>query len=591
MEGYLTRSYSSPVRRTLRRETRSISEWLENGRKANYFEDNQPFDLSLVVEKKEAKTWDHPRRPSWVERYGEEEYKRDVTRERRRPSTARARTMPVRREEPEYTHRPQPVQRPQQQQRPQPKPVQDYFTIAVPKTTLPARTPDLFAEEPLADDIPESELESSRRRSIEIQKQASFMLEEDVGFVDQLARHFGELEQAIKPIVPAPLPTPAATPEMKPEEPKEEVPVQTVEKAQPKEEPIIPADPPSPDFIIEHAPKPVAKKANQPSARDRFMKAKKVLFTVDVLKKCIPPAPLPEMLIDDVPRPKKKVPEPIIEKLPETPKIELPKIDLTNKLGARDGGVLIHFVEQITTPIAPEPIEEPVSIELPASIPLPTTPIEEATATPIVTVTTPSDRSAEISPPLSTSPSFTGGVSLNLPFYHRHDEGYLSGSDSGSDYGVSLDAPLPDEVIPVTTYQPIQGEKYQHHCVLHGHFFPKVGPLRSAGWPHEPFDSTICCDRCGNSRLVEAWQCALLNVCGLIFCTPCYEELEGITRPEEEVMALPIPNERNIVVEEVLDARQGGLKEGLQMGMEQGLKIGLDVAMAKRAVEALRRGR
>jgi hypothetical protein len=26
-----------------------------------------------------------------------------------------------------------------------------------------------------------------------------------------------------------------------------------------------------------------------------------------------------------------------------------------------------------------------------------------------------------------------------------------------------------------------EGVKYQYHCVLHGHFFPKAGPLRSAG--------------------------------------------------------------------------------------------------------------
>jgi hypothetical protein len=42
----------------------------------------------------------------------------------------------------------------------------------------------------------------------------------------------------------------------------------------------------------------------------------------------------------------------------------------------------------------------------------------------------------------------------------------------------------------------------------------------------------------------------LLKVCGLIFCTPCYEEVEGITSPDEEVIA-------HIVVQEALDARQG----------------------------------
>lgn len=194
---------------------------------------------------------------------------------------------------------------------------------------------------------------------------------------------------------------------------------------------------------------------------------------------------------------------------------------------------------------------------------------------------------------MPTPPPPTSHQHLFPPLPHsmaRSDEGYLSGeSDNESDdgnFGVSLTAPLdlhsedpdvevplPEEIIATQRHNPRENERYQHHCLIHGHVFPKVGPLRSAGYPKIPFVPWISCERCDRPRLKEAWQCALLNQCGMVVCTPCHDELEYGIKPQETL----------------LDAHAGGIAKGLELGKQMGMKIGADMARAERAKEAAER--
>jgi hypothetical protein len=589
MEG-LFRSYSTPVRRTLRRETRSIAEWREKGK-------YQPFDLAFALERMSvpdrAATWHGPSRKSAWSPAVSEEYRQYNDEDEVEdsyiydmPAATRKNSNDVAPE----VHAP------------------DYFS-AVPRTatTTLAETEQLFAEEPLAADIPEAELESSRRRSIELERQPLFLeTKEDDALVEDLILHLAD-----------PTLNSSTTPSENALEKTKEAPTSTPVKI---EETIDTSEPPSPEDIIETTPQPAPKPRAPQSARDRFMKAKKVLFTVDVLKKCIPPAPLPEMLIEDSPRSRPKTVVKEVAAPVATPKKEVEvgdvALEMVEKVAGAATPAVVEVKDEATVPVVgkvvevavvaetvvaevtieettPEIAQEVIATE-PTEKPVPTIVIEEVAKETIeVTV----EEAEAISP-------MEGGVSLPPSPVHllpesprslvRSDEGYLSGgdSDSESDFGVSLpvdnyyhgsssaedDAPLPEDIISNHKHTSRENEPYQHHCLIHGHFFPKAGPLRSAGFPSEPFTPWISCDRCQYPRLAEAWQCSLLNQCGMIVCTPCHDELEyGVTKKPVKAPSI------------VLEARVDGVKEGLELALQRGLKIGFEVGLAGKAKEIVER--
>ena len=612
MEG-LYRTYSAPIRRTLRRETRSISEWRDKGK-------YQPFDLAIAVHESAeraaaAATWHGPtHKPAW-------------------PSDDQ---QPQAR-----THRQNPTKKSASTSRSRPQP-QDYFSTVPRSTTTtttmtttpkPARTErELFAEEPLAADIPEADLQSSRRRSIEAERQPlDTPRGEDDVLVDSIIRHLADPTLDAPPTpasvpAPAPAPAPAATAATAaaaaaaaPAAPATKPVAKAAETA------VHPAEPPSPEDIIElSAP---AKPRPALSARDKFLKARKILFTVDVLKKCIPPAPLPEDLIEGLCAPP---PKPKKASLPPAPKQETvapPKQPtvVTKELG----GVTFEVIEKIVhvpVPVAQKKKEEVVAVEKkevvkevvkevakeeeekaeekaqekekkvedkPAEVPAIVA--EEAPAP-----KAPAQEPAE--PPAGLPAVHSPGSPQSVV---RSDEGYLSGdSDSESDYGVTLqldnlfhqettspanssqnsDAPLPEDIIASNHPKPAAtagSEPYQHHCLLHGHFFPKAGPLRSAT-PGQPFTPLISCDRCKRPRLSEAWQCSLLNQCGIIVCTPCHDELDPPAAAVAETATIETQ-------ELILDAQAVGAKKGLEIGLQRGLKIGFEVGLAGKAKEVAER--
>ncbi|KAF8250826.1 hypothetical protein K440DRAFT_108682 [Wilcoxina mikolae CBS 423.85] len=586
MEG-LFRSYSTPVRKTLRRENRSIAEWREKGK-------YQPFDLATAVERMSAPdravTWHGPSRKSAWSPAASDEY--DVVSENYIYNT------------PAVTKRNNKSNDVVPEVR-----ATDYFS-AVPRTTI-AET-ELFAEEPLAADIPEAELESSRRRSIELERQPLFLeTKEDDALVEDLILHLAD------PTLDS---STTRSSKAAPEKPKD-VPTPAPVKV---EEAIDTKEPPSPEDIIETSPQPAPKpRAPAPSARDRFMKAKKILFTVDVLKKCIPPAPLPDELIPDEPRSRKpkavKAPVVAPKKEVEVSGMVLEVVEKVAKVAEVAAPAVVEVKEEATVPVVGK-VEEVAIVEVPVveeviaeettqntTQEVTETVVEESTEKPIPTIVIEEVAKETVEVAVeeveAVSP-LEGGVSLSPSPVHlfpesprslvRSDEGYLSGgdSDSESDFGVSLpvdnyyqedpstedEAPLPEDIIANYKHTPRENEPYQHHCLLHGHFFPKAGPLRSAGFPSEPFNPWISCDRCQRQRLAEAWQCSLLNQCGMIVCTPCHDELEyGVIKKPTKAPSL------------ILDAKVDGVREGLELGMQRGLKIGFEVGLAGKAKEIVER--
>lgn len=613
MEG-LYRTYSAPIRRTLRRETRSIAEWREKGK-------YQPFDLAIAVHESTeraaaaAATWHGPtHKPTW-------------------PSSDDRQV---------YVYRQHPAKKPASATRPQ---AQDYFSAAPRSTTITttatatrvaARTePELFAEEPLAADIPDTEMESSRRQSIEVERQQPLDTprgEDDDVLVDSIIRHLADPTLDAPPApVPAAAAPPAAAAATAAAPATATAAAQSVVK--PAEAVVVdPAEPPSPEDIIELSTPPATKPRPALSARDRFLKAKKVLFTVDVLKKCIPPAPLPEDLIEalSAPAPKpKKASSPAPMPAPKQ-EIAVPPKQPTTVVTKALGGVTLEVIERVVHVPAPvvqqmveedgekkgkeeekeakkkkeeekqkegekeekkdekkedeeeQKVEDKVA-EVPAIV------VEEAPAPKAA----PTEEPTESLPPAGGPVHFPGTPQSVV----RSDEGYLSGdSDSESDYyGGPLppdhstapaksddgEAPLPEDIISSHPKKLARtgSEPYQHHCLLHGHFFPKAGPLRSAA-PGQPFDPLISCDRCQRPRLSEAWQCSLLNQCGIVVCTPCHDELEGVAAPEPAVAGTQ---------ELILDAQAAGAREGLEIGMQRGLKIGFEVGLAGKAKEVAER--
>ena len=629
MEG-LYRTYSAPIRRTLRRETRSIAEWREKGK-------YQPFDLAIAVHESAeraaaaAATWHGPtHKPSWPSG----DHQPQARTHRQNPTKKSASTS---------------RSRPQQQ---------DYFS-AVPRSTTitttttttmttspkPARTErELFAEEPLAADISEAELRSSRRRSIEAERQPlDTPRGEDDVLVDSIIRHLADPTLDAPPTpdsvpAPAPAPAPAATAAT----------AATAAPAAPATKPVVkiaettvhPAEPPSPEDIIElSAP---AKPRPTLSTRDKLQKARKKLFVVDMFMKCIPPAPLPEDLIEGLcappPKPQKASPPPapkqeivappkqptvvtkelggvtfeVIEKIVHLPAPVVQKVVAEDKEKTEDKKeeeeevvVVVEkkeVVKEVVKEVAKEEEEkaeekededekkekkvEDKAAEAPAIV------VEEAPA-PKAPAQGPTE------PPAGHSPGSPQSVV-------RSDEGYLSGdSDSESDYGVTLqpnnlfqqettspanssansDAPLPEDIIASNHPKPAAvaagSEPYQHHCLLHGHFFPRAGPLRSAT-PGQPFTPLISCDRCQRPRLSEAWQCSLLNQCGIVVCTPCHDELDPPAPAATETTTIETQ-------ELILDAQAAGAKKGLEIGLQRGLKIGFEVGLAGKAKEVAER--
>jgi len=597
MEG-LCRSYSSPaasIRRTLRRETRSISEWREKGK-------YQPFDLVKAAQcqtqtfPQRAATWDGAKtRPAWpptvsieieFNHYddddeslsGEDEYYDAYEQD----SYVYGSLPPV-----------------------QETAASDYF-LTLPRAPIVDEydeyeqeemtdgAEDLFAEEPLAADVPEAELEESRRRSIEVERQPLFLeTKEDEVPVEDIIQHLGD--SSLDPQSPAPS--------------KEAPAIATTIVV----EELGTAEPPSPEEIIEHSPPPSRGSNDAPkpdfptiTARDRFLKAKKVLFTVDVLKKCIPPAPPPDELIEE-PRSRKAkavTPPRAVTPPPKTtatppPKEATPaaKIALEAFKPAKPSFaklIAAAAAKQAEAPTAEEPA--PVAEEANAAPTIEVTPVLEAVqsepAAPTETGDSLAPAPAPAPTPTPTPPPTTVSQHLYPP---RPDEGYLSGeSDNESDdgnggFGVSLDeqitmhdeassdegeAPLPEDIITTTT-SPRPSERYQHHCLVHGHFFPKAGPLRSPGFPYEPFFPVIQCDRCQQPRLAEAWQCSLLNQCGAIVCTPCHDELVyGVVPKKEEKVS--------VVMVDPLAARVDGVRQGLELGLQRGMTIGFEVGLGSK---------
>jgi hypothetical protein len=412
----------------------------------------------------------------------------------------------------------------------------DYFSV--PRTTLVGEeeeeeeyydddltaTPptELFTEEPIAADIPEAEFESSRRRSIEIERQPLFLeTKDDEVMVEDIMKHLAD--PSLDPIAPATAPVVV-------EEPKDvTVPVK-VEEAK-----VDTSEPPMPDDIIERARTgSVGRKGPRINARDRFRKAGRMLFTVGVLGR-IPPAPLPDELIPDEPRPRSK-PKKQIPAAPPAPVSPPPVV----------------VVPKIVEPV----IVEPVIVEPPKAQTLvfkDTIPLQgvtiEVTPAPAKPISSHSSMEGGVALGHTPSPAPISQQHLFPPLPHsmaRSDEGYLSGeSDTESDdgnFGVPLttpiddddgEAPLPEDIMAGDRSLPRENERYQHHCMLHGHFFPKSGPLRSEGYPDIPFIPWVQCHRCNQDALKEYWQCSLLNQCGTIVCSPCHDELVRGLRPKQ----------------------------------------------------------
>lgn len=363
---------------------------------------------------------------------------------------------------------------------------------------------------------------------------------------------------------PISLPKPVSAPPLKPTPPP------TPSSSRPPtpkiiEEEVDTSEPPSPEDIIELHKKP----ATPPpapvaiTARTRFIKAAKLLKAVDMVVKSIPPAPAPEDLIPEpIRRPRKMTAKsaPAVP-LREKAQLAIPTLPRREKSFAEVEQEILMLVSE-----EPEDSEEP----------------EEPTPIPAITI-----EPATI--PLPLSPPTTPISTIHLFPVVRSDEGYNScdseDEDESAHFGVLLPttptepdvaaaAPLPEDLIITTPEK--KSERYQHHCLLHGHFFPKQGPLRSTS-PSTPFKPTICCERCKDGPLCEAWQCSLLNQCGIIVCTPCHDELEYGVRPEAPATPPSL----------LLDAKVEGVREGMELGLHRGMRIVEEVAAAGRAREVV----
>lgn len=300
-----------------------------------------------------------------------------------------------------------------------------------------------------------------------------------------------------------------------------------------------------------------------------------------------PPAPLPEMLIPDTPGTREPTP-------PATPrdgffdpgvKSDAEELCQLDRIIEEKPELVVEKQELVVEkqePVVdkqelmvekPEPMEEKSDV-LNVKTSLPVTEIPQSpTEEPIEVIYSSQedliDLNTLVPPPPKSEP--------------RSDEGYLSGGETDSEdehsswsNGVVLppsfpptnynsnppidDAPLPEDIISLQRPPAVEAddEYYQHHCTIHGHFFPKVGPLRSVGYlSGEPFFPYISCDRCGKDRLTEAWQCSLLSDCGIVVCTLCHDFLEGGVKVQE--------------VEEKVDVYEEGLVRGVKIGFEVGL--------------------
>jgi hypothetical protein len=588
--------------RTLRRETRSISGWREKGK-------YKPFDLSRAVgtQLDRAATWHGPqRRLDWdvlttesvsdsSESEDEEEACRQDSMVRHNVDCAPAKKGGVR-VELEF-----------------PKPGGGYFSIAPQHRSMTTveitirGEEEMFEEEPLSEDVSDQVREDSKRRSIDLERQPLVLGDEE--------KH---MEQVVADVIKA-----FAGPSLNP----------AAGVVKRKVERVV-DDAPSPEEIIE--PKPTSKSAltsaasgragevtppieesettTIPTAKGRWEAVRRKMICPPSPPFTPPPAPFPEMIIPDTPRTRLKAREAKEITPPESPKEEksnflkvggikeeVQKAGESRKAEAKGEPMKTikeepkeqtnEATKEQTNEVAKEQdkredekeihqgverlgVKEPPIVTSPPIVPEP--PTAPAQALPIPIIVAPSQLPQFLTPPSAA----------------RSDEGYLSGGDLDSEdeeqFVSSITsalhedaAPLPEDIISAHAQPqgPRESERYQHHCIIHGHFFPKAGPLRSNGHPHEPFFPLISCDRCQRPRLSEAWQCALLNQCGIIVCTPCHDKLE--CRPAQAPVV-----EDGI---DPLDAKAAGVRQGLELGVQRGIKIGFEVGLAGKAKEILER--
>ncbi|KAI5782749.1 hypothetical protein EDC01DRAFT_780465 [Geopyxis carbonaria] len=265
------------------------------------------------------------------------------------------------------------------------------------------------------------------------------------------------------------------------EEPLPEILKEVEQTPEPKPEPKIQEEP-SPESIIDSAPSPPTSPPlppdfTSPISTPTKQRSVEILATAEP-----PPAPLPEDLIPDTPRVR-------APKSPPAPKAAPAPSKLTN----------IVIAER-------EIIEDPV---------------------PAVETFFGEPKSSSPTAPMEAPRSIGLGIEFSEALEEMANQQQV---DPNMVEDVALAA---GAVVKRPRMTPALAQRRAHHCLLQGHMFIHH---RGPGNGQRPFNPWISCARCGKKKLRQAWQCALIDRCGIVVCGRCRDDMNlGFVVEEEEV--------------------------------------------------------